>query len=307
MRVLRTPDARFENLPDFDFEPHYVEVSDGEGGSLRVHHLDEGPPDGPVVLLMHGEPSWCFLYRNMIPVLVAAGMRCVAPDLVGFGRSDKPGEGRDHTYARHVEWMRAGLFEQLDLVDVNLLGQDWGGLIGLRLVGEHPERFARVVVANTGMPTGDGRVSEAFSAWQRFSRESPDFAVGRIVAGGCDVELTPDVIAAYDAPFPDDSYKAGARMLPSLVPTTPDDPAAEANRTAWEVLRTFDRPFLTAFSDGDAITRGGERIFQRSVPGAAGLAHRTIEGGGHFLQEDRGPELARVIVDLVTSPAGTAP
>ncbi len=226
METLRTPDDRFADLPGFDFAPHYVEVDDGAGGRLRVHHLDEGPPDGEVVLLLHGEPSWSFLYRHMIPVLAGAGLRCVAPDLVGFGRSDKPAERSDYSYARHVEWMRAALLDELDLHDVTLVGQDWGGLIGLRVAAENPDRFARIVVANTGLPTGDRTPTDAFLAWQRFSQETEDFPVGGIVNGGCTTQLGPEVIAAYDAPFPDDSYKAGARSFPILVPTSPDDPAA---------------------------------------------------------------------------------
>ncbi len=301
MHALRTPDDRFADLPEFPFAPHYVEIDDGEGGSLRVHHLDEGPPDGPVVVLLHGEPSWSFLYRTMIPELVGAGLRCVAPDLVGFGRSDKPSEQADYSYARHVEWMRQALFDQLDLGDVTLVGQDWGGLIGLRLVGEHPDRFARIVVANTGLPTGEHPMSEAFLAWQKFSQESPHFPIGRIVDGGCATEVPPEVVAAYDAPFPDDSYTSGARVLPSLVPTSPDDPAAAANQAAWAVLGRFERPLLTAFSDGDPITGGGDAVFQRTVPGAQGRDHVTIAGGGHFLQEDRGPELGRVVADFVAT------
>jgi haloalkane dehalogenase len=302
LHVLRTPDDCFADLPDFPFAPHYVEIDDGDGGRLRVHLLDEGPRDGQVVVLMHGEPSWSFLYRTMIPVLVDAGLRCVAPDLVGFGRSDKPSERTDYTYARHVEWMRQALFDGLDLDAVTLVGQDWGGLIGLRLVAEHPERVARVVAANTGLPTGEHPMSDAFLAWQRFSQESPRFPIGRIVDGGCTSDLPPEVVAAYDAPFPDDTFTAGARIFPSLVPTSPDDPAAAANQAAWDVLARFDRPFLTAFSDGDPITGGGNAVFQRTVPGASGRDHVTIAGGGHFLQEDRGPELAKVIADFV---AGT--
>jgi len=297
--TLRTPDDRFAGLPDFDFAPHYVEVDDGDGGRLRLHHLDEGSPDGEVVLLMHGEPSWSFLYRHMIPALVDAGLRCVVPDLVGFGRSDKPAERSDYSYARHVEWMRSALLDQLDLRDVTLVGQDWGGLVGLRVAAENPDCFARIVVANSGLPTGDRPPTDAFLAWQRFSQEAEEFPVGGIVNGGCTSSLTPEVIAGYDAPFPDDSYKAGARVFPTLVPTSPDDPAADANRAAWRVLEHWDKPVLTAFSDGDPITRGGARPFESRIPGAQGQAHATITGAGHFLQEDRGPELAAVIVDFV--------
>jgi haloalkane dehalogenase len=299
MDTVRTPDARFDGLPGWDFAPRYVEVDDGEGGVLRVHYVDEGPVAAPPVLLMHGEPSWSYLYRHMIPVLTAAGHRVVAPDLVGFGRSDKPTRQSDHTYARHVEWMRQALFDRLDLTGITFFGQDWGGLIGLRLVAEHAHRYARVAVGNTGLPTGDGHMSKAFLAWQEFARTTEVFPVGAIVDGGCTTALTPEVIAAYDAPFPDDTFLAGARVFPSLVPTSPDNPAAAANRAAWEELRRFDRPFLCAFSDADPVTRGGEGIFLREVPGTAGQAHTTIEGAGHFLQEDRGGELAQVLIDFV--------
>ncbi len=295
MKALRTPEERFTALPDFPFSPHYTDVPDGDGGTLRVHYLDEGPAGGPVVLLLHGEPSWSFLYRKMIPILVAAGARCVAPDLVGFGRSDKPAERTAYTYARHVEWMRAALFDGLELRDVTLVCQDWGGLIGLRLVGEHPERFARVVAANTFLPTGDQPPGPAFLNWQNFSQTVEDFDVGVIVSMGCHGELTPEIVAAYNAPYPDDTYKAGARQFPMLVPTSPDDPAAAANRAAWGTLRAWDKPFLTAFSDHDPITRGGDAAFQRDVPGCAGQPHTTIDGGGHFLQEDCGVELAGVV------------
>jgi haloalkane dehalogenase len=301
MDILRTPDERFTGLPDFDFEPHYVEVSDGEGGTLRIHHLDEGSTDAPPVLLLHGEPTWSFLYRHVIPPLVDAGHRVVVPDLVGFGRSDKPTQATDHTYARHVEWMRLALFERLGLRDITFFGQDWGGLIGLRLVAAEPDRYARVVIGNTGLPTGLGPASEAFLAWQRFSQETEDFPVGRIIAGGCTTALSPEIIAAYDAPFPDDRHKAAARIFPSLVPTSGDDPASADNQAAWKVLEQFDRPFLLAFSDSDPITAGGDAPFRAKVPGAQGRAHVTIEGGGHFLQEDRGPELARVIADFIAA------
>jgi haloalkane dehalogenase len=300
MDVLRTPDARFLNLPDFPFEHRFVMVPSGDGGEdLRVAYLDQGNPDAPVVLLLHGEPSWSFLYRHMIPVLVQAGLRAVAPDLVGFGHSDKPASRTDYTYAAHVEWMRAALFDHLDLRDVTLVGQDWGGLIGLRLVGEHPDRFARVVAANTFLPTGDTNPGEAFLAWQKFSQEVPEMPIGSIVNGGCTTDLSPAVIAGYDAPFPDETFKEGARQFPLLVPTSPDDPAAAANRKAWEVLEAFEKPFLCAFSDKDPITGGADRVLKDRIPGAKGQPHTVIEGGGHFLQEDRGPELAKVVADFV--------
>jgi haloalkane dehalogenase len=305
VQTLRTPDDRFDNLPGYAFEAHYAEIADGSGGSdgatLRVHFLDEGPAGGPVVLLLHGEPSWSFLYRHMIPILADAGFRVVAPDLVGFGRSDKPTEAGDYTFARHVEWMRELLFDVLDLRDVHVFGQDWGSLVGLRLVGEHPDRFAKVAIGNGGLPTGDGTLSDAFLAWQQYARESPHFPIGRIVNGGCVTDLADEVIAGYDAPFPDDTYKAGARVFPSLVPTAPDDPAAEANRAAWETLRAFDKPFLCTFSDQDPILGKGYAVLQREIPGTQGQPHVTIEGGGHFLQEDCGPALADVLVDFFRS------
>ena len=297
MHVLRTPDDRFADLPDFPFEPHYVELADG----LRVHHLDEGPADAAPVLLMHGEPTWSFLYRKMIPGLVAAGHRCVAPDLVGFGRSDKPAAPADHSYARQVAWMAEALFDRLDLRDITLFAQDWGGLIGLRLVAADPDRFARVIVSNTGMPTGEARPTDAFLAWQRFAKETERFDVGRLVAGGSHFGLSDAEIAAYDAPFPDDTYKAAVRTFPSLVPTSTDDPASADNVEAWKVLAAFDRPFLCAFGDADAITKGGERAFIGRVAGAEGQPHTTIEGGGHFIQEDRGQELARLVADFIAA------
>ena len=298
MQCHRTPDERFRQLPGWPFPPRYAEVPSGDGGRLRVHYVDEGPPDAPVVLLLHGEPSWSYLYRKMIPILAGAGLRAVAPDLVGFGRSDKPALRSDYSYQRHVDWMRAFVHGQ-DLRAVTLFGQDWGGLVGLRLVAEEPERFARVVAANTFLPTGDQPAGEAFLRWRRFSQEVPVFPTGGILQGATTSELAPDVVAAYDAPFPDESFKAGARQFPMLVPTRPDDPAAEPNRRAWAALERFEKPFLTAFSDADPITRGFERAFQSRVPGARGLEHPTIRGAGHFLQEDRGEELARIVVAFV--------
>ncbi len=299
MQIYRTPDDRFEGLPGYSFAPNYAEIDDGDDGSLRVHYLDEGAADAAPVLLMHGEPSWSFLYRHMIPVLVEAGHRVVAPDLVGFGRSDKPTEQSDYTYARHVEWMRRLIFDHLDLRDITFFGQDWGGLVGLRLVTAAPDRYARVAIGNTGLPTGEGAPSEAFLAWQKFSQETEHFPVGAIISGGCATDLADDVIAGYDAPFPDDEAKAGARIFPTLVPTSSDDPASDANRAAWKVLEQFEQPFLLTFSDQDAVTAGGDAPFAAKVPGATGQPHVTIEGGGHFLQEDRGPELANVLVDFI--------
>jgi haloalkane dehalogenase len=291
MDCLRTPDQRFANLPGYDFAPHYAEVA-----GLRMHYVDEGPREAPVVLMLHGEPSWSYLYRKLVPPIAAAGRRAIAPDLVGFGRSDKPRRREDYTYQRHVDWLRELLFERLDLRDLLLVCQDWGGLLGLRLVAEHPERFAGVVAANTLLPTGDDPPTAAFESWLEFSQKVPDFPTGRILDGATTTALSEDVRAAYDAPFPDESYKAGARQFPTLVPISPDAPAAPANRAAWERLRGLETPFLTAFSDGDPITAPHAEIFQREIPGAAGQPHTTVEGAGHFLQEDRGEELARVVL-----------
>jgi len=301
MDVLRTPDERFADLPGYPWQPTCVTTSDG----LRVAVLDEGPRDAQPVLLLHGEPTWSYLYRTMVPVLLDAGFRVVAPDLVGFGRSDKPTQVEDYTYARHVRWAREALFAggdgALDLRDVVLVCQDWGGLIGLRLLAEQPDRFARVVAANTGLPDGTRRLPEAWWLFHDFVQRTPDLPIGFLVRSGCADGLPDDVAAAYDAPFPDGSYKAGPRAFPGLIPQTLDDPATPDNQRAWEVLKTLTTPLLTAFSDGDPITAGGERHLQSAIPGAQGQPHTTIEGGGHFLQEDRGEQLARVVADWARS------
>ncbi|MEI8051827.1 MAG: haloalkane dehalogenase [Actinomycetes bacterium] len=299
METIRTPDERFVDLPDFPFEPHYVEIDDLDGGTLRVHHLDEGPVDGPVIVLAHGEPSWCYLYRHMIPLLVEAGFRCIAPDLVGFGRSDKPLSTSDYTYERHVAWFRSHILDALDLTDITLVCQDWGGLISLRLVAEHPERFARVVAANTLLGDGTTTIGQAFFNWRQFALEVEELPVGAIVNMGSMTELSAEVIAAYDAPFPTEEFKAGARIFPQLVPTEFDSPSAAQNRDAWASLATFTKPFLTAFSDSDPVTKGDDRRFVAEVPGAVGQPHTTIEGGGHFLQEDCGPALAKVVISFI--------
>jgi haloalkane dehalogenase len=298
MKGLTTPDERFANLPGWPFAPHYIDVPDGEGGSLRMHYVDEGPSSSAPVLLLHGEPSWSYLYRTMIPIIADAGHRVIAPDLIGFGRSDKPSERSDYTFKRHVDWV-ASLVMQLHLEDITLFGQDWGSLIGLRVAAENPDRFARIVIANGGLPTGDDGANEAFLRWQKFSQTTPVFDIGRIIQSGAITGLSDHEVLAYNAPFPDDSFKAGARIFPLLVPTSPDDPAAPANRRAWEVLKKWEKPFLTAFSDSDPVTRGGERLLQKLIPGAQGQPHVTIIGGGHFLQEDKGEELANVVVDFI--------
>ena len=301
MRVLRTPDDRFDSLPGYPFEPRYVEVD----GALRIHYVDEGPRDADPVLLLHGEPSWSYLYRTMIPVITAAGFRAIAPDLIGFGRSDKPAERGDYTYGAHVGWVHAFL-EAAGVERATFFGQDWGGLIGLRVVAEAPDRFDRAVAANTFLPTGDRELGAAFHAWRKYSQETPEFPVGRIVSGGCVSDLAPEVVAAYDAPFPDESFKAGARQFPTLVPASPDDPAVPANRAAWDVLKTWTKPFLTAFSDSDPITAGADRVLRKLIPGTKDQPHTTIEGAGHFLQEDKGPELAGVVVDFMRATGGRA-
>ena len=294
--VLRTPDERFANLPGFDYEPHYQEIN-----GYRVHYLDEGPRDGEPVLLIHGEPTWSYLYRKMIPVLTGAGYRCIVPDLIGFGRSDKPVSMDTHTYAFHVDAMTQ-LVEALGISNITFFGQDWGGLIGLRVVAENEEKFARVVIGNTGLPVGTAAGPEdfpegsAFIQWKRTNQamiDRGDMPVGSLVSGNVG---DPSIAAAYDAPFPEPKYKAGALIMPQRVPVFADDPANEANLKAWQVFQRWQKPFLTAFSDSDPITRGGEAVFQRRVPGAEGQSHTTIVGAGHFLQEQKGKELAEVIV-----------
>jgi haloalkane dehalogenase len=299
METIRTPDDRFADLPDWPWAPHYAEIDDLDGATLRVHYIDEGRPDADPVLLLHGEPTWGYLFRHMVGPLVAAGLRVVVPDLVGFGRSDKPTATGDYTYARHVAWMRQLIVDRLDLRRITFFGQDWGGLVGLRVLAGDPDRYARVVIGNTGLPTGDNRPSPAFLAWQRYSQTVEDFRVGGIVKGGCQRELSPAEVAAYDAPFPDDRYKAGARIFPALVPTAPDDPASADNRAAWAVLERFDRPFVCAFSDKDPVTAGGDKPFRQRIPGAQGRVHPAVEGGGHFLQEDRPEALVALITALI--------
>ena len=300
MHVLRTPDEHFAELPGFDHEPRYAEVPDGDGGELRMSWVEAGPDDGPVALLLHGEPSWSFLYRHVIDELVTAGVRCVAPDMVGFGRSDKPTEVGDHSYARHVEWVRALAFDVLDLSGVTVVGQDWGGLIGLRLVAEHADRFARVVAANTGLPTGDFGMPDIWWQFHDAVAAAETLDIGRLVQSGCVRPLFDEVRAAYDAPFPDETYKAGPRAMPGLVPTSPEDPATVANRAAWNALGACDLPFLVAFSDSDPITGAMGPILREHVPGTRGLEHPVLEGAGHFLQEDAGPQLGGAVAAFIT-------
>lgn len=299
MQVLRTPESRFENLPDFPFAPHYQELLAEDGTRLRMHYLDEGDAQGKTILLMHGEPSWCFLYRKMIPILAKRGFRVLAPDLIGFGRSDKPAQQKDYSYQNHVHWLLQWM-DVLGLNDVVLFGQDWGGLIGLRLAAENEHRFSHIIAANTTLPTGDQRPSEVFFQWQKFSQEVPELPVGKIIQLGCVSSLSPEVIRAYEAPFPDETYKVGARVFPMLVPTSPDNPACEANRRAWQVLRQWEKPFLTAFSDSDPIMKGLEKVFQKLVPGTQNQPHEIIEKAGHFLQEDQGEKLAELVIQFLS-------
>lgn len=329
MEILRTPDERFENLPGYDFTPNYADVDDGEGHTVRMHYLDEGPKGGQIILAMHGQPVWSYLYRKMIPLLIAKGYRVIAPDLIGFGRSDKPSKPDDYSYARHVGWTTS-LVTQLDLQNVTFFGQDWGGLIGLRVVAENEARFARVCIGNTGLPDAKGVPAElapkmhayyesidvptaeglgqhfventngmGFLHWVKFAAEAKDFVVSSMVKNSSPVGIADDEAAAFDAPFPSDEYMAGARKFPSLVPIIPDNPAIPANKAAWEVFHKWEKPFLTAFSDMDPVTNGGEKRFQEEVPGAKGQPHTTITTAGHFLQHDQPEALVTVIVDFI--------
>ena len=295
MDVLRTPDGRFAGLVGWDHQPHYVMVD-----ALRIAYYDIGAADAPVALLLHGEPTWSYLYRSIIPPLADSGLRVIAIDLVGFGRSDKPTAPTDYTYQRHVDWVTAVVVDHLDLHHVTLLCHDWGGMLGLRMVAEHPDRFARVVAANTFLPNGSETVTADFLSWREFSRQTPTFRAGGIVDSASLRDLTAETIAAYDAPFPDETYKVGARRFPVLVPISPNDPASAANRAAWEKLRHFDKPFLTLFSDSDPVTAGKDVVLQQHIPGAAGQPHRVVHGG-HFLQEDAGPDMAQAVIDFITS------
>ncbi|MEZ5938251.1 MAG: haloalkane dehalogenase [Hyphomonadaceae bacterium] len=327
MDVLRTPDERFDNLSGYAFDPRYVDIDAG-GQSLRMHYLDEGPRDGEPVLCLHGQPSWSYLYRKMIPLLTGAGYRVLAPDLIGFGKSDKPASMDDYTYAGHVDWLDQWL-TQLDLTGLTLVCQDWGGLIGLRVVARHPDRFARLVIANTGLPNSSTVPAEmvamlgqfysqvpvptaemvvkqfragapaAFLYWVKYASESPSFSV-RDVFGILSQIDDPAILDGYVAPFPDDRYIAGARKFPALVPLLPQHEAErKANDAAWAVLETFERPVLTAFTDDDPVTRGGEKPFQTRIPGAKGRQHVTIKGGGHFLQEMQPEAFSNAIIDFI--------
>ncbi len=298
MKFLRTDDSRFTNLPGFRFRPLYRDLPDFEGGQVRMHYLDEGPRDGELVLCLHGEPTWAYLYRDVIPALAKHGYRAFAPDLIGFGRSDKPTEASDHSYERHIAWVRA-FVEALDLQALTLVCHDWGGLIGLRLAAAMGERFSRIVVCNTALPMGDRPPGEAFIAWRRYCQETPKLPIGDIIGRGCKSPLTPGEILSFEAPFPDESYKVAPRRFPLMVPTSPDEPEAIANRAAWATLSRWEKPFLTVFGADDPFYRGQAASFQAHVPGAHGQMHVTLEGAGHFLQEDCGEELGDIIAEFM--------
>ena len=293
MKILRTPETAFDQITDFPYTPRYCEVSKG----LQMHYVDEG--DGPVVLLLHGEPSWSYLYRKMIPILVEGGCRVVVPDLIGFGRSDKPAAQDDYTYAKHIVWTQA-LLDQLELKDINLFIQDWGGLIGLRLLTAHPDNFASVVAGNTMLPTGTATPPQAFLDWQNFAANSPKFDIATVLQRATTIHLTEEELAAYNAPYPSEEFKAGARKFPALVPTSEEDPDSENNKAAWRTLAKWKKPFLTLFSDQDPITKGGEQVFQKIVPGTKNQKHKIVQGG-HFLQEDCGHELAQLMLEFYSS------
>ena len=296
-KVLRTPDSRFDAIPDYDFSPNYFEQNDQDLGALRIHYIDTGPKDARPVIMMHGEPSWSFLYRHMIKRVSAAGLRVIAPDLIGFGRSDKPASTDDYSYTKHVDWMLNWL-DSLNIENAVLFCQDWGGLIGLRLVTARPDKFSGVLAGNTFLPTGEGKPSKAFEAWKEFSQKTPVFKVGGIIQGATVTDLSEDIVAAYDAPYPDESYKAGARIFPALVPTAPDMDGGADNVEAWKVLSQWTKPFQTCFSDQDPVTGGLDKTFHKLIPGCSGQPHRIVKGGGHFLQEDCYQELAEITVDF---------
>jgi len=289
---VRTPESRFKNLPNYHFAANYLNVDD-----LRMHYVDEGPANSDPILMLHGEPSWSYLYRHMIPVCTAAGHRVIAPDLVGFGKSDKPTNIKDYSYQSHMDWLLS-FIEQLDLNNITLVCQDWGSLLGLRLAAENDSRFKAIIVGNGMLPTGEEKIPRAFKVWKAFALNSPWFPIARIVESGSFKSFSKDERRAYDAPFPSKEYKAGTRAFPALVPTSPDNPASEANKAAWEALKRWEKPFVTAFSNGDPITRGGDKYMRKLIPGAKGVKHVILKGG-HFLQEDSGTEFAEVVNNLL--------
>jgi haloalkane dehalogenase len=298
MKVLRTPEAAFADLPDYPFAAHYVEVEARDASPLRLHYVDEGPSEAAPILLLHGEPTWSYLYRKFVPPLAAAGHRVLAPDLIGFGKSDKPASRDDYSYERHVAWMSDWL-TQLDLNNITLFCQDWGGLIGLRLVAAFPDRFARLVISNTYMPVGEN-IGPGFDGWRAFSQATPEFKSGRIVDGGCNRALSGAEIAAYDAPFPDENFKAGARQFPVLVPVTPDHLSVAENSSAWAQLERFDKPVLTCFGNQDKVLGHLDTEIQRRIPGAKGQPHCRIDAS-HFCQEDQPEQLVALIRNFIAA------
>jgi haloalkane dehalogenase len=295
MKVLRTPDDRFDNLVNYAYTANYSEISDSALGNLRLHYLDVGEQGSPIILCMHGEPTWSYLYRKMIPIFVDAGFRVIAPDLIGFGKSDKPTDRSAYTHNGHVNWMKDWL-EALDLEHITLVAQDWGGLIGLRLAADLPDRFERISISNTGLPTGDKPATDAFMQWREYSQSIEDFDAGLIVSQFSAKKLTDAEKEAYRAPFPSEEYKTGARQFPLLVPITPDDPANQSNRHAWEVLSKWEKPMLLCYSDQDPVTGPWREQFIEKVPGTRGQPHITLHGG-HFIQEDDGVRWANTVVE----------
>lgn len=290
-RILKTPAHRFDHLKDYPFAPNYLEVEKG----LHMHYVNEGTNDEYVFLLLHGEPSWSYLYRHMIPVL-AKEHRVVAPDLIGFGKSDKLAEQKAYSYQNHLDWLTA-LITKLDLTNIVLFCQDWGGLLGLRIITEMPERFSMVVASNTTLPTGYPPLPKSFMAWREFSQKSESFDIARVIDSGTVLPLSKDAYDAYNAPFPAEAYKAGARVFPPLVPASTEDPEAIKNKAAWEKLTQWTKPFLTVFGSEDNIMFGAEKVFQKLIPGAQGQEHKILHAG-HFIQEEKGAELAQLTLDF---------
>jgi len=295
MQILKADLARFSDIPGYPFSENWVSIDLGEGHSGRMHYLDEGPKDAPPVLLFHGEPSWSFLYRKMIPILVDAGFRCLAPDLIGFGKSDTPDDIAFYTYDRHISWLKQWR-EAVVPQPAALFCQDWGGLLGLRMVGEEPEKFACVVASNTFLPTG-GTPSPAFLAWREFAKSSPEFQIGELLQRATATERTAEEVAAYDAPFPDEPSKAGARAFPALVPVEDGMDGIAQNKLAWNGLAAFDKPFLTLFGEDDPVAGGLAQPLIDNIAGAKGQPHAMLATCGHFCQEDRPVELAQGVID----------
>ncbi|MBP8926913.1 MAG: alpha/beta fold hydrolase [Pseudomonadales bacterium] len=309
MKVFRTPDTRFVGLPDFAFEPHYLEVHDAQLGALRMHYVDEGPRNAPAVLMLHGEPSWSFAWRHVIAGVVAGGFRAIAPDHIGFGRSDKPAVRGDYSYVRFVDWMDE-FVETLDLHDITLLCQDWGGPIGLSVLARQPQRFAAVVAGNTLLPNCEAPPrgvapwpGKQIEDWVALCATSEDLPVAEIVSGSGVRALADAVKAGYDAPFPDARYKAGALAFTGLIPTHEHMPGVMENRAVWRVLEQWHKPFVTAFSDADPSTRDWAAVFRERIPGARNTLHTTIDDAGHFLQEEQGAALAAVVLRVLNAGA----